>query len=132
MKFEIKILLTATALVFSLQGFGQSQCEDPNTPPGGSCCETCTCLYCAQVNNCDSQIPILGDHDARCSLGGCDNCDKDIPGDECQSWTENYYSGTDDGCVPIDGGLGFLIAGGLGMGVLGVRRRKTGLDLLDA
>ncbi len=30
----------------------------------------------------------------------------------------------DEGCVPIDGGLGFLIAGGLGMGVLGVRRRK--------
>ena len=40
------------------------------------------------------------------------------------SWTENYYAGVDDGCVPIDGGLGFLIAGGLGMGVLGVRRRK--------
>ena len=32
--------------------------------------------------------------------------------------------GADEGCVPIDGGLGFLIAGGLGMGVLGVRRRK--------
>lgn len=30
----------------------------------------------------------------------------------------------DGGCIPIDGGLGFLIAGGLGMGVLGVRRRK--------
>ena len=42
------------------------------------------------------------------------------------SWTENYYEILLDakGCVPIDGGLGFLIAGGLGMGVLGVRRRK--------
>ena len=57
-----------------------------------------------------------------CQLGGCENCQEGP--NACSSWTENYYAGADDGCVPIDGGLGFLIAGGLGMGVLGVRRRK--------
>ncbi len=62
-----------------------------------------------------------------CNPGGCQNCEVNTP-TECSSWTENYYgpfqNGVDQGCVPIDGGLGFLIAGGLGMGVLGVRRRK--------
>ena len=32
-------------------------------------------------------------------------------------------------CIPIDGGLGFLIAGGLGIGVIGIRRRKEELEL---
>jgi len=58
-----------------------------------------------------------------CVDGGCNNCGTNHP-TLCESWTQNYYAGVDAGCVPIDGGLGFLIAGGLGMGVLGVRRRK--------
>ena len=64
-----------------------------------------------------------------CVSGGCLNCGAGHPtNDTCISWTENYYDMSggagDGGCIPIDGGLGFLIAGGLGMGVLGVRRRK--------
>ena len=34
-----------------------------------------------------------------------------------------------ENCIPIDGGLGFLIAGGLGIGVIGIRRRKEELEL---
>lgn len=37
--------------------------------------------------------------------------------------------GAPSDCIPIDGGLGFLIAGGLGIGVIGIRRRKEELEL---
>ena len=55
------------------------------------------------------------------------------------NWWDNNTEGvvTDEsvttygpgGCIPIDGGLGFLIAGGLGIGVIGIRRRKEELEL---
>ena len=97
---------------------GVSECGTPSAP--GSCCYDCTCYTCGDVFNCQNQI---GATPSLCQLGGCENC-LEGPTTGCATWTENYYLGADDGCVPIDGGLGFLIAGGLGMGVLGVRRRK--------
>ena len=57
----------------------------------------------------------------------------------CSNWWDNNLAGVNNdasisasnpnGCIPIDGGLGFLIAGGLGIGVIGIRRRKEGLEL---
>lgn len=95
-------------------------------PSNGGCCYDCTCYTCAEVDICANRPGPLGDPSG-CVSGGCANCDTADP-EQCASWTENYYGpegvGVDQGCVPIDGGLGFLIAGGLGMGVLGVRRRK--------
>ena len=90
-------------------------------PPIGGCCYDCTCYTCAAADAC-AGLP--GSDPSNCVLGGCEKCQTGNPLTECLSWSENYYAGTDEGCVPIDGGLGFLIAGGLGMGVLGVRRRK--------
>ena len=52
-----------------------------------------------------------------------------------QSYWENNTLGVTGkpggagGCIPIDGGLGFLIAGGLSIGVIGIRRRKEELEL---
>ena len=95
------------------------------------CCNDCTCLLCGEVESCanlppSENPPAPADH---CVGGGFDNCGIDLPS-PCSSWTENKYSGSDEGCVPIDGGLGFLIAGGLGMGVIGTRRRQR-LELLE-
>ena len=64
--------------------------------------------------------------------------DCDVAGIPCSTWWENNtagVTGSDRGdgaptdCIPIDGGLGFLIAGGLGFGVIGIRRRKEELEL---
>ena len=59
--------------------------------------------------------------------------------DPCMTFYQNNTEGvvTDEsettfgpgGCIPIDGGVGFLIAGGLGIGVIGIRRRKEELEL---
>ena len=52
--------------------------------------------------------------------------------DPCNFWYENSSQATGytyPDCIPIDGGLGFLIAGGLGIGVMGIRRRKEELEL---
>ena len=72
-------------------------------------------------------------------MGGNEVCGVNHPTTTCSSFWENNTSGvvTDEssttygagGCIPIDGGLGFLIAGGLGIGVFGIRRRKEELEL---
>ena len=106
--------------------FAQNSSECTGGVPTGNCCDDCTCYTCGDVAICENNVGPGGPGTADpsiCNLGGCENCGGS-PTTECSSWTENYYSGVDEGCVPIDGGLGFLIAGGLGMGVLGVRRRK--------
>lgn len=88
---------------------------------GVNCCNNCTCYTCAEVDDCLAAIPPLNDP-SNCTTGGSGTCGNDGPFD-CGSFAENNV---DNGgvCVPIDGGLGFLIAGGLGMGVIGTRRRK--------
>ena len=102
----------------------QSECGSSGDPSTGSCCYDCSCLQCGAVAECEN-LPGPEGSPSGCVSGGCNNCGAGHPtNDTCISWTENYYAGVDDDCVPIDGGLGFLIAGGLGMGVLGVRRRK--------
>ena len=51
----------------------------------------------------------------------------------CSSWTENNLTLNPNvegnGCVPIDGGLVVLIAGGLGMAFVSLRRRQS-LELM--
>ena len=64
-------------------------------------------------------VPLLS-----CQLGGCEQLSAGPSTPLCILGQKIIMMELDDGCVPIDGGLGFLIAGGLGMGVLGVRRRK--------
>ena len=82
---------------------------------------------------------------ANCALGpACGFSPTAQPGEvACTTWWENNTQGvggtireneTDPGdvpenCIPIDGGLGFLIAGGLGIGVIGIRRRKEELEV---
>ncbi len=125
MKNFILSFLVCFPAVLSAQN--ESECFSAGDPPAGGCCFDCTCYTCADAAICENNVGPLGDY-ANCVLGGCENCGTDHPSDLCDSWTWNYYgpyqNGIDQGCVPIDGGLGFLIAGGLGMGVLGVRRRK--------
>lgn len=116
--FLLSLFVCLPALAFAQN---PSQCNVGGDIPIGGCCYDCTCYTCAAVDVCLNNVGPLGDP-AGCQLGGCDKCESGP--NECSSFTENYYAGTDEGCVPIDGGLGFLIAGGLGMGVLGVRRRK--------
>jgi len=119
--FLLSLLVCLPASVFAQTA---TECTDAGLP--SSCCDDCTCLNCGDVAYC-AGIP-GADPSTNCFEGGCENCGVDHPTQTCSSWTENYYGpegvGVDQGCVPIDGGLGFLIAGGLGMGVLGVRRRK--------
>ena len=115
--FLLSLLVCLPALAFAQN---PSQCDVGGDIPIGGCCYDCTCKYCGDVEVC-AGIPEADP--AVCNLGGCGNCEPG-PTTECSSWTENYFVDPSEGCVPIDGGLGFLIAGGLGMGVLGVRRRK--------
>ena len=115
----LSLLVCFPAVIFAQN---PSECSTAGDPVFGGCCYDCTCYTCSEVDACDNTP---GSDYALCVPGGCGQCGVDSPGiDPCGSWTENYYAGSDEGCVPIDGGLGFLIAGGLGMGVLGVRRRK--------
>ena len=118
--FLLSLFVCLPALAFAQTA---TECNDAGLP--ASCCYDCTCYLCTDVSICEGQV---GASPSLCQLGGCENCGTDHPNDLCDSWTWNYYGpyqmGIDQFCVPIDGGLGFLIAGGLGMGVLGVRRRK--------
>lgn len=100
------------------------------------CCQTCTCTFCADIVSCQSN-PNYTDP-AFCDEGGSGVCGIGT-GIDCSTFYQNNTEGvvTDEsettfgpgGCIPIDGGLGFLIAGGLGIGVLGIRRRKEELQL---
>ena len=94
------------------------------SPPDQPCCTDCTCVQCGAVAECEA-LPGAEGNPANCVEGGTNVCgtDSGLPGPPiCASFAENNSEG--GVCVPIDGGLGFLIAGGLGMGVIGTRRRE--------
>lgn len=93
------------------------------TPQG--CCVDCTCLQCGAVAECETGVGELG-NPANCVGGGTNVCGTDVPeADPCTDFAQNNSNG--GVCVPIDGNLGFLIVGGLGMGLLGMRRRQEDL-----
>ena len=98
------------------------------------CCFDCTCAYCADIVSCQNS-PLLTPGD--CDPAGTSVCGVGT-GTFCSTYYQNNTQGvqsdtpqpTDpNGCIPIDGGFGFLIAGGLGIGVIGIRRRKEELEL---
>lgn len=106
------------------------------------CCQTCSCALCGDLQECIDG-PSLA---ANCtSYGPGSGCGTDLS-DPCDEFYDNSqyvsggygqvdsYSSTSGTypCIPIDGGLGFLIAGGIGMGVIGIRRRKEELELKRA
>ena len=107
-------------------------------PGAATCCEDCTCVLCGDQQSCGFLLP------GNCDLGGTNFCGDD--GDPATTdtpctyfWDNTFLQGevprepqfegdiASENCVPIDGGLGFLIAGGLGIGVIGIRRRKEEL-----
>lgn len=121
MKALWKVALCLNFLALSLYGFGQSEPEN--------CCATCECYFCGSVAECEAN-PIIAIGD--CELGGSENCsifgEGGVP--SCSSWTENNatlnpFGTTGNNCVPIDGGLVFLIAGGLGMAFITLRKRES-------
>ena len=110
------------------------------------CCFDCTCTLCGDLASClayEEIDEVENSPDSVCNqyLAGTpfeEGCGRGaVP---CQEWYDNSYltgttvdsyssmSGTNP-CIPIDGGLGFLIAGGLGIGVIGIRRRKEELEV---
>ena len=123
----MKRVLRAVFMVLVL-----SLAESVTAQTAADCCYNCTCAYCSEFPTCAfAESP----HDTPegCLPGGTNTCGVTLP---CESYWENNTLGvTSDqpggpgGCIPIDGGLGFLIAGGLGIGVLGIRRRKEELEL---
>ena len=79
-------------------------------------------MQCGAVDECLNREGDANDP-ANCVEGGTFACGVDqSPSNPCSSFAENNSEG--GVCVPIDGGLGFVIAGGLGMGVFGIRRRR--------
>ena len=116
MKGCLRLLCFGVFAILGDRGFGQD------------CCLDCTCYLCSDIAACE-QSPF---HPVdECDSGGAQNCGVD--GQLCTTFWENNTEGvqstipqpTDpNGCIPIDGGLGFLIAGGLGIGIVGIRRRK--------
>ncbi|MDC0600651.1 hypothetical protein OAO65_05035, partial [Flavobacteriales bacterium] len=73
-----------------------------------------------------------------CNSAGANVCGNGAGETPCTEFWENNTQGVSsngvqpsdpNGCIPIDGGLGFLIAGGMGIGVLGIRRRREGLAI---
>jgi len=125
--------LFSLLLLFALMGYANVVLATPNPE---TCCDDCTCIYCGHQLSCGFLNP------ADCDMGGTNNCGND--GDSTTTDTpctvvwqntslypagNNRGDGASDNCVPIDGGLGFLIAGGLGIGVIGIRRRKEELVL---
>lgn len=110
--------------LFGVQAvYGQAEPEN--------CCQTCSCIYCTSIGECQALEPGFTPENLCTALEPGD-CDKD--GTPCDDWWDNgsvlVTSATPrptdpTGCIPIDGGLGFLIAGGLGIGVLGIRRKDS-------
>ena len=116
-----KVALCLNFLALSLYGFGQAEPEN--------CCLTCECLFCGSVAECEANpfFPL-----ENCELGGSGNCSVNGEGGVpiCSSFTENNAflnptGTTGNNCVPIDGGLVFLIAGGLGMAFFTLRKRES-------
>ena len=129
MKNVFQVVMLACFALSWLRGFSQIQ--------GSPCCFDCTCVFCSDIANC---VGTGLDPYWDCSGGGSYICGNDLPS-PCNNFWDNNTQGvqsdipqpTDpNGCIPIDGGLGFLIAGGLGIGVVGIRRRKEQLLLKRA
>ena len=117
--------ILALGMVFGLCLTAVAGGDGPNP---NQCCLDCSCAYCGDIKTC-LESPFYSVSD--CDPGGAGVCG--VGGTPCTTFWENNtlgVSGTDRGdgvpndCIPIDGGLGFLIAGGLGIGVVGIRRRK--------
>ena len=127
-----KKLLAAS--FFAMFVFGSAIVSTAQDQPA-SCCFDCTCTLCGDILSCVNQGPFLDPND--CGSGGTGSCGIDLgPEVLCSTyWGNTTLSGADRGdgapsdCIPIDGGLGLLIAGGLGIGVMGIRRRKEGLQV---
>ena len=130
------LILCSMVLLMPLSFKAQFECGTPGAEYP-CCCETCSCSLCGEILGCVLLEVSTGDTPGTfCTaleLGDCD-----VTGTPCTTWWENNnegVTGSDRGdgaptdCIPSDGGLGFLIAGGLGLGVIGIRRRKEGLEL---
>lgn len=114
--------LLTVGLLVSSPGFVLGQTPD--------CCQTCSCEFCSDVLNCGT--PPGPSEPSECSFGGSGNCG--LEGPLCSNWTDNNPTLNPSGvtgnpCVPIDGGLVVLIAGGLGMAFVSLRRRQS-LELM--
>jgi hypothetical protein len=122
-------------------------CEQVLAQPA-TCCFSCSCTTCGDLADClayqaidpTNNIPsdVCNQYTENGPSQGCG-----IGATPCAEWYDNSvhtgttvdsYSSTSgtNPCIPIDGGLGFLIAGGIGMGVVGIRRRKGELELKRA
>ena len=128
------LLLALLGLSFSCMGQNCEEILSGSSPNGGNCCEDCTCSYCAEIACCEnSPFYFPGD----CGPGGTAVCEAGP--NACTTFFENNVNGVTNansqspsnpnGCIPIDGGMGFLIAGGLGIGIIGIRRRKGEVEL---
>lgn len=129
-----KLLATFFFMLFALGGL-IIQAQGEGMQPA-DCCFTCTCAHCADLASCSG--PIL--FPSECDMDGANICGNDIDAGQtpCTKFWENNTQGVSsdgqqpsdpNGCIPIDGGLGFLIAGGLGIGVIGIWRRKEELEV---
>ena len=117
-------------------------------PP--ECCFRCSCTMCGDLASCLAYQDInpsantpanvctqYFENDPAgegCGTGTPDLCDEWYDNSSYTGTTVDSYSSTSgtNPCIPIDGGLGFLIAGGLGIGVIGIRRRNEGLEFKAA
>ena len=124
----MKCILRLSFLCSLLWG-GNFFAQTPGLP---NCCFDCSCYFCGHIQDCLNAGPTFPPADCNPPTEG-GNCGIGT-GTLCSTFWENNDQGVtgaflrEDGvptdCIPIDGGLGFLIAGGIGMGVLGIRRRK--------
>ena len=140
-----KLLGVCFFVIFVSGGSGVINAQ--NQP--AECCFDCTCSLCGDIISC-YVVDELGNTSPFASLpedcykGGSEDCGINTsPVNLCSTYWQNNQSEVDgplrsgdppgvnvpDDCIPIDGGLGFLIAGGLGIGVMGIRRRKEELEV---
>lgn len=119
-------------IVFGLLCFTSASAQPSSNP----CCDDCTCTLCGEQLSCG----FLNASD--CDEGGTAVCGND--GDSlttdpvCSVFWQNtslYPAGVDrgdgasDNCIPIDSGLGFLIVGGLFIGMFGFSQGREGRNL---
>ena len=108
---------------FAHFGTAQNDCTNYFNENTENCCQDCTCRYCWTVGCCQDSPTYLEENCTFVSV--CGNGEGET---DCTDFAQQNNNG--GVCIPIDGGLGFLIAGGLGMGVVGVRRRQS-LELVS-
>ena len=132
------VLVTGLLLLTVEQLKAQTGPCGPDTYP--CCCDDCSCSYCGDIEACSGlELPPFSEDPGSWCAGSPEGPVCGGSGSACVNWWDNNTEGvvTDEsvttygpgGCIPIDGGLGFLIAGGLGIGVIGIRRRKEELEV---